>query len=88
MKYHDEKQVGKESYWCTIEDADSIDLGGVDFCANAERRKDVELDPNNENLSIVCFENFFPFAKGHTKLIDECRSSRRSRCHITVKKIK
>ena len=63
--------------WGTIDRTDSIDLRGVDLDAEVEWRKDIELNPNDENLSEVYFEHFFPCAKGHAKLVDECNSSRR-----------
>ena len=46
------------------DDADSIDLGGVDFVSYAEWIKDVEINPNDENLSEVCFGHFFCTWKG------------------------
>ena len=50
---------------------------GVDFRSYVEYRKETEINPNDENLSGVCFENLFPRAKGHATFIDECHSSRR-----------
>ena len=71
--------------WETIDDEDSIDLGGVYFGSNVECRKDIEINPNDENLSEACFEHFFPHAKGHAKLIDECHSSGTSPYYNSVK---
>ena len=68
-----------------IDNADSIDLWGVEFDVEVEWRKDMESNPSNKNLSEAHFEHLFPHAKVHAKLIDENHSSRRSLCYSTVK---
>ena len=71
------------------DDSDYVDLGGADFDAEVEWRKDVELSPNDENISEVCFDHFFSRTKEHSKLVDECHSSRRlPHCSTVKKKIK
>ena len=50
--------------------------------------KNVELNPNDKNLSEVHFENFFPCTKLHAKLINEDHFSIRSPHHNTFKKKK
>ena len=87
MKCNDEKQVENELEWEMIEDAQSIDHGREDFGTDVYCRKDIELDPDDENLSDI-FVSIFPCTKGHVKLIDECPSSRRSPHCVTVKKEK
>ena len=88
MKYHDEKKVEKNLEWDKIVDMRSIHLGRVDFGTCGESRKDIELDPNDRNLSEVCFENLFPCVKGHAKIIDEYHSSRRLLFLVQLKKRK
>ena len=86
MKWNGDKHWEKELEWDTIEDTNSIELEGGDFDADVERRKDIELDPNNENLSELHFKNFFLCAKGNAKFIDEHHSSRISPHYSLVNK--
>ena len=53
------------------EDSDSTDLRGSEFGTHVEQKKHIELDPNNENISEVCFEHLLQHTKGHVKFIDE-----------------
>ena len=88
MKYYDHKELEKELEWDKAHDTDSIDLGGLDFGSDVEWRKDIEINPNDENIFEACFEHFFPRAKGHAKFIDECHSSRRSPFYSSVKNMR
>ena len=63
MKHHDDEQLQKELEWDRIDATNSVNFGGIDFDAQVEWRKDIELNANGENFSEVHFENFFPCTK-------------------------
>ena len=84
MMCHHNKKVEKELEWDAMHDSDSIGLGGVDFGSDVELRKDIKINPNDENLSELCFNYFFPHVKVHAKFIGGCYSYRRSLYHSLV----
>ena len=85
MKHQDDKQIDKKLEWVTIDDEYSVNLGGIDFESDAEWKKDIELNPNDDNLAELHFEHLFLCVKGNTKLIDEFNYSRKSPCYSSVK---
>ena len=54
-----------------IDDTDYVDLRGVDFHSDIERRKCFAMKTNDENISEIFFEHLFPRAKGYATFIDE-----------------
>ena len=56
LKYYDEKEIE----WGIVPNSEDVDLEGVDFIGNAQWKKEIECDPDNEKLSDIFFENFLP----------------------------
>ena len=63
MKYQDDKQIEKELEYDATDDTGSVIIGGSDFESNVQWKTYIGFHPNDENLTEVCFENFFPCAK-------------------------
>ena len=55
LKYHDENKDENEIEWEIFPDSQDFDLEGVNFSRDAQWKKEIECDPDNDKLSDMFF---------------------------------